>query len=235
MAEKADVTLLISPADEPARDTFCEAIRREGWRLATEGSRAACAVVVWSERSITSEELAASARPFLDRGVLLQVLLPNEGSTVGAPATIEPPDPFVYRQALVIIEPHDLDGSERAIDDFPFSISQGEQILAELARLGGLTRPRDGWNARISFNKPPTRFRAVRLVEFAPDDQRVMRRRTAMRREGGNEYFETAIGNRWQVQDAMSGDVLDEVEVRAAQVDVPLPQRRPWWKRVRRG
>src|SRR5262249_51870930 len=69
----ADVALLVGSADEPARQTLTAAMTREGWRVA-DGPPAACAVVVWSEQSVTSDGLAALARPFLDERRLLQVL-----------------------------------------------------------------------------------------------------------------------------------------------------------------
>ena len=232
--EEADVALLIDPADEPVRRTLDEAMRREGWQVATGNEQAACAVAVWSARSIASPELAADARPFLDRRLLLQVLLQAEEWRLGAPGTIEPPEPFVNYQGLVA-EPSELDGSERAVDWFSFRLSEGEEILAEVARLGGLPRPRDRWNARIEFLKPHRRIRDVRLVELAPEDGRVLRAWREFGRDPLIVPFETAIGNRWQMLDLSSGELLDEVQVNESELLVRLPERDPWWRRLRRG
>jgi hypothetical protein len=219
----ADIALLVDPADEPARRTLLEAVQREGWRVAEAGGPATCAVVVWSEGSVASAELAAAAQQYLDRRRLLQILL-----------RIEAPEPFVFHHALPV-DPSDLDGSERAVDWFSFRLSDGETILAELARLGALARPREGWNAKIDFHKPWRRVRDVRLVELAAEDGRVIRAWRESGREPLNVYFMTAVGNRWQVLDLSSGQLLDEVEVDEAEVFVLLPEREPWWRRVGRG
>jgi hypothetical protein len=101
MAATVDVALLVDPADEPARHTRAAAMRREGWHTA-EGGPAACAVVVWSERGIASNELAALARPFLDERRSLQVLLQPESWSVAEHGRIEAPVPFVYYQGLAV-------------------------------------------------------------------------------------------------------------------------------------
>jgi hypothetical protein len=50
------------------------------------------------------------------------------------------------------------------------------------------------------------------------------------------EYFETAIGNRWQVLDAQNGDVLDDIEIREKEAQVLLSfKRSPWWRGARGG
>ncbi len=65
---RADVAVLVIPPDAATEQTLREAMRREGWQVAAAGQEAACAVVVWSEHSVDSDELAAAARPYLDRG-----------------------------------------------------------------------------------------------------------------------------------------------------------------------
>src|SRR5262245_23291127 len=191
----ADVALLVDSADEPARQTLTAAMTREGWRVA-DGPPAACAVVVWSERSVTSDGLAALARPFLDERRLLQVLWQPDAWDNSRQSYVVAREPFVYHQALVV-EKHELNGSDAAVDWFAFRLSEGENILAELARLGSLSRPRDQWNARIVFGAPFSRFRKVTLVEYAPDDGRVLRRWAKTTSDPIDEDFETAIGNRW--------------------------------------
>jgi hypothetical protein len=225
----ADVALLIDPSDEPARRTLSTAMAREGWRVA-DGPPSACAVVVWSERSIASDELAATARRFLDGRRLLQVLWQPESWSLGQHGGFEAPEPFVYHQGLVVGH-GDLDGSERAVDWFAFRLSDGEDILAELARLGRLPRPRDGWNARISFHKPDWRIRDVVLVEYAAEDGRVLRRWPEQHRDPVVVYFDTTIGNRWEIRDAAGHDVIDEIVVDDDEVYRLLPQRRWWWAR----
>ncbi len=140
---RADVAVLVIPPDAATEQTLREAMRREGWQVAAAGQEAACAVVVWSEHSVDSDELAAAARPYLDRGKLLQVLWQPPQWNYGQLNYIEAPDPFCFYNSLVVGH-RDLDGSERAIDNFAFRwLSDGEKILAELTRLGGLPRPRD--------------------------------------------------------------------------------------------
>ena len=239
MGNVADVALLVDAADEAVRRTLSETMRREGWRVALAGQPAACAVVVWTERSIQSQALAASARPFLDLRLLLQVVLQPDSWGYGRPAIVEAPEAFGYFENLAM-ERRDLDGSERAIDRFGQRWSDGEKILAELARLGGLTRPRDRWNARIVFSKfapaPHFRFRKVLVVELAPGDGRILRRANIDTPDPLEEYFETAIGNRWQVLDAKNGDVLDDIEIREKEARVPISFKRSrWWRRARGG
>src|SRR5207344_230191 len=115
------------------------------------------------------------ARPFLDERRLLQVLLQPESWRVAEHSRIEGPVPFVYYHGLVV-EQRDLNGSDNAVDAFRVRLMSGEKILAELARLGGLPRPRDRWNARIVFVKPDRRFRKIVLVEYSPEDGRGLRR-----------------------------------------------------------
>jgi hypothetical protein len=236
MGNPADVALLVDAADEPVRHTLSETMRREGWRVALAGQSAACAVVVWTERSIHSEVLAVSARPFLDLRRLLQLVLHQDSWNHERLAAIEPPEPFGYFQYLVR-DRWELNGSERSTDFFG-SGGRGEGVLAELACLGGLSRPRDRWNARIVFSKisyaPHFRFRKVLLVELAPGGGRILRRAHIDAPEPVEEYFETAIGNRWQVLDAKNGDVLDDIEIREKEAQVPLSfKRSPWWRGAR--
>jgi hypothetical protein len=176
-----------------------------------------------------SSELAALARPFLDERRLLQVLLRPESWRVAEHSRIEAPVPFVYYQVLVV-EQRDLNGSDNAVDAFRVRLMSGEKILAELARLGGLPRPRDRWNARIVFVKPDRRFRKIVLVEYSPEDGRVLRRQAEDWGHTGDASFETAIGNRWRVLDGTTAEVLDELEVGEDNAFVLLPQRERWWK-----
>ena len=232
----ADVVLLSHATDHAALWTLREAIKREGWSVATDGEPASCAIVVWSQEGVTNEELARKALSYLDRRRILQILWQPEGWSYGTPSRIEAPEPFRYYQALKV--PYtDLNGSERALDWFEFSAGEGQKILAEVARLGNLHRPRDDWNAKITFFKPSPRRHTLKvmLVEYAKDDGRVLRRRVIDPYEPDWEDFKTTLGNRWSVIDANTGIVLQVLEVDQEDMGVHLPKRKPWWRGIFHG
>jgi hypothetical protein len=226
----ADIILLAHSSDHAAVRTLREAIKREGWNVAAEGESATCAIVVWSQKSVTNAELARAARPYLDCRRILQILWQPEGWRYGKSSQVEAPEPFRYYQSLQV--PYqDLDGSERAMDWFEFSAGEGERILAEVARLGDLHRPCDDWNAKITFYKPFPRWRRskVVLVECAKDGGRVLRRRSVDQYDPDWEDFETTLGNRWSVIDVKTGKVVQLLEVEEEETGVRLPKRKPWW------
>lgn len=164
----ADVAILTNSADEAALHTLTQAFEREGWRIAANGEPASRAVVVWSQSSVSDTQLADGARSYLEADKLLQVFpQPREWSDEQT-GVVEPPEPFRYYEALKAPFKA-LDGSDRAIDWFDFSRSEGQKILTELARLGRLPRPCDQWNAEIEFLKPSVSAygRGVRVDEIA--------------------------------------------------------------------
>jgi hypothetical protein len=231
---RAQVAVLTDPGDEPARRTIEKAVAREGWKVAAPRVAAACAVVVWSPTSVGSGELAAAARPFLDRQRLLQVLLLPRSHGIGDMSPFEPPEPFTYYQGLVV-EYRDLDGSDRAVDLFGIKWEwKGQQILRELARLGGLKRPRDRWNAKVEFWKPHRRNRIDLLTEYSADDGRVLRRVEPFS-SSLNEHYQTTIGNRWEASEEKTGQILAMIDIDQEDMTVDLPEGDPWWKRLFRG
>jgi hypothetical protein len=231
---RAQVAVLADPSDEPARRTIEVAVAREGWQVAAPDSAAASAVVVWSPVSVGSGELAAAATAFLDRQRLLQVLLLPRSHGIGDMSPFEPPEPFNYYQALVV-ENSDLDGSDRAIDLFGIKWEwKGQRILGELARLGGLERPRDRWNAKVEFWKPQRRNRIDLLTEYSANDGRVLRRLEPFG-SSLNEHYQTTIGNRWEASEEKTGQTLAVIDIDQEDMTVDLPEGDPWWKRLFRG
>ena len=231
---RADVAVLVVLPDAAAEQTLSEAMRREGWQMAAAGHDAACAVVMWSEHSVDSDEIAAAARPYLDRGKLLQVLWQPPQWDNRQLNYIEAPDPFCFYNSLVVGHRY-LDGSEWAIDGFASRLSDGEKILAELARLGDLPRPRDSWNAKIEFWAPMfgDRPRPAIVVELAGDRGRVLRRVREDGRLPTPSRYQTTIGNRWQIVDERTGQLLEEIVVSEPETSADLPWREPWWRRRR--
>jgi len=228
---RADVAVLVAPRDAAAEQTLREAVGREGWQVAASGQDAACAAVVWSEHSVDSDDLAVAARPYLDRGKLLQVLwqppqTPRDNRQLNY---IEAPDPFCFYNSLVVGH-RELDGSYWANDWFAF-----ERILAELARLGRLPRPRDSWNATIEFWAPVYhRPRPAVVVELAGNRRRVLRRVHEDGKLPTPSRYQTTIGNRWQIVDELTGELLDEIVVSEPETRARLPWREPR-RRWRRG
>jgi hypothetical protein len=231
----ADVAVLATPADEPAIRTLIQAIEREGWRAVRGGAPAACAVIVWSQTSVGSEELAAQAAEYMNRGRLLQVLLQPEGWWYGQTGQVEPPEPFRYYQGLQVPN-SDLNGTEHAVDWFDFPPGNGQKILAELARLGNLARPCDKWDARITFRKPVAlpRTREVWLIEYSAAENRLLRRHKVDAYEPLSETLGTAIGNSWRMVDIATGELVQALHVDTNEMDVILPMRERWWRRISR-
>ena len=252
-----DVIISYEDMDADAAATCAAAFEREGWsvyrsdghgRVASywqiPGARAPgnlpsarAHVVIWSETSIHSARLARENREPLEHQRLLQLLVqprraPGE-TFVNRENTIEPPEPFCFHQGLPL-HPYDVDGSERAIDAFASSQLDGDRILKAVARLGGLKRPSDGWNARIVFSKPMSgdRVEAVTVSEYAAEDGRLLRR-FGLDHNGTflETPYETAIGSRWRVTTRRQGVVVADVLVSEGKTRVDLPRRTPWWQR----
>jgi hypothetical protein len=191
---------------------------------------------VWTLTNVSSQELAVRAALYLNRGRLLQILLQPEDWWYGNTGRIEPPEPFRYYHGLEI--PHkELDGSQHAVDWFDFEPGEGQKILAELARLGSLSRPREKWNAKVTFYKPQilSSTRQVRLSEYTALEERLLRRHEVDKSWPLSESFDTAIGNYWRIVDSTTGEVLEQLCVDAKNVTVYLPMAEPWWKRIFRG
>jgi hypothetical protein len=238
-----DVLVAYEDADAAAAATCAAAFEREGWSVFRSNGlpgrlpAARAYVVVWSEASIRSARLARESREPLERKLLLQLLVqPRKGP--GDPVArrknvIEPPPPFCYHQGLPVTS-FDVDGSDRAIDSFGHSGSDGDTILKEVARLGGLKRPGDAWNARIVFAKPWSgTVEAVTASEYAAEDGRLLRR---FEIDHNNSFLETAfqtsIGARWRVTSQRRGVVVRELEVIDGDNHVDLPRRARWWQRL---
>lgn len=240
MAEPADVAVLTDPADDPAQQTLREAMTREGWRVAPPGQHrgARCAVVVWSQQSVSSQALADAARPFLDRERILQIIWEPRDWNFGMPNAINPPQPFTNFENC-IVQAFILDSRARNIDNFGFQFPDCEKILRQVARLAGLPRPRDAWNAHITFNKNWSK--QVRIAEFAPDGVTLIRKKEIGGQYDSGRYsysdaesLETAMGRHWRVLDTASDGVLGQIAIDAPECYVDLPKRGPFpWNRTR--
>ena len=230
------MAVLATTAEEPAARTLIQALEREGWAVVNGDVRATCGVIVWSQTNVGNQELAVQAEEYLNREQLLQVLLQPEGWGYNQTGQVEPPEPFRYYQGLEV--PHrDLDGSERAVDWFDFPPGEGQKIMAELARLGSLARPRDKWNAEITFYKPEnlSRTRQVWLCEYTAAEERLLRRHRVDKYEPLSESFQTSIGNYWRIVDVMTGEILQTLRLDTEKMSVSLPRTEHWWRRIFRG
>ena len=244
-----DVVISYEDADERAAATCAAAFGREGWSCflsnrATAGRApgARANLVIWTKGSVRSGRLAAENRAPLEKRCLLQVLLQPEAANppdrvpTNRENVIEPPEPFCCHQGLPL-SGRELDGTERAIDAFAQSGSTGHRLLQETARLGGLRRPCDTWNASIRFRKPlfSNRVEPVIVSEHAPADARLLRRDRIDDTSPIDTLYTTTIGNRWKVVSARRGDLVTEVLVVETEHEVLLAPRRRWWQRSKPG
>lgn len=239
-----DVIIGYEAVDTAAAATCAAAFEREGWLVfrsdgaTSERPVARAYVVIWSEGSIGSARLARESREPLENKQLLQILVqprkPPDAPASRRENVIEPPEPFCFYQGLPL-EHYGVDGSERAIDAVAHSWSDSHRMLKELARLGGLKRPCDDWNARIVFSR--LRFEskeAFTISEYSASDRRLLRR---FNLDGGDpveEPYQTATGNRWCVVRRRDGEVVTEVVVDSPDQHVDLPRRSRWSHRLRR-
>ncbi len=240
MGDPVDVVVLADPGDAAAVRTLIEAMAREGWRVSS-GERhldARCAVLVWSQRSVGNQELAEAGRPFLDRNGLLQIIWEPPDWGFGKPNAIDPPQPFANLQCC-IVDHGTLDGQARSVDHFGSQSSECERILSEVAKLADLARPRDAWNARITFNKAWSK--QVRVAEYGADGVTLIRQQEIGGPYDSGAYaaddleaFETTVGRHWRVLETSSDVVLGQIVIDAPEVVVDLPKRGPWpWNRTR--
>jgi hypothetical protein len=227
-----------------AAATCAAAFEREGWFCfmsagAVPGALpdARTQVVIWTQASAGSVRLARENRAPLENGCLFQLLLQPERPRDHAPASrknvIEPPEPFCFHQGLPVT-PWDVNGTQRAIDAFAHSWSTGHTILREVARLGGLRRPSDSWNALIVFRRPfEGAVEPVVVSEYASVDSRLLRRD----RIDGNGFVDTAydttVGNRWQLVTQRENRLVTEVSVVDGENYVQIPRKARWWQRSR--
>ena len=238
-----DVIIGYEAVDIAAAATCAAAFEREGWLVfrsdgaTSQRPNARAYVVIWSEESIGSARLARESRAPLENKQLLQLLV-QPRKAADAPSTgrqnvIEPPEPFCFYQGLPLAHA-DADGSERAVDVFAYSWSAGQRMLAELARLGGLERPCDDWNARIVFSRFQFESKeAFTISEYSASDGRLLRRFNLYGGGFLEQPYRTATGNRWCVVTQRDGEVATEVVVDNPEELVDLPRRPRWWHRLR--
>ncbi len=237
-----DVFISRELADAVAAETCAAAFAREGWSSAVsaaefpEAPAARTHLVFWSRHSIDSARLARENRSALDDGRLLRVLLlpreePDRPATGVGDIVVYPPEPFCFFQWLPLRQGF-LDGSERSVDAFAHSWADTHKILVELARLGGLSRPSDTWNARIIFTRLNTDHPDPVIVsEYAGGDGRLLRRATVDANGFADTPYQTTIGNRWRMTVKRTGLLAAEVVINQPEHRVDLPRKVPWWRR----
>jgi hypothetical protein len=221
-----DVVIISEPSDFRVATTCRTAFEREGWRVGDKGVAKAY-VVIWSEITSASLRLKSEALEPLLNDRLLQIFVQPVESGIGWKNVIEPPEPFCYFQSLPVLQKA-FNGSERVIDLFWHRISEGNRVLAEVARLGSLSRPRDSWNARVVFSKiGAARFKPVIVAEYTASGHLLRRDYIASFTETS---YDTTIGNTWVVIEEKSLKDLGKIKIRRPATRITFPGNPPWWQ-----
>ena len=171
---------------------------------------ASCVVVLWSTTATQSSWVQREALRAFGQGKLVEVeLSPGLSGQVAFPETCE------LRSAAIVVGPDVHIGSRQ------------EALLARVATIGRLTRPRDSWNATLIVHnwkdQPPSHPIIAWEWITVEGTSRIARRERWV--NGRVCEYRTTTGNYWQFGYEGAQAALGYLTIRKPRHEVTLPER----------